>query len=284
MLMRVHRKIGGGNDEPETVMKRRSWAITMAGILMMIGGGLLSIISFFSLLMILAGSYGTQSTTLGGFLLIVVAPPTTALAGLGVVLRWRWAWFYLVAGLLVAIGWAAADMLYPSTSPYITPGPVPPIAVVAAAALLLVWSVLPRIRREFGFGHPVRDAGPDLESERFRGSGRGHGFETAVSDRQVSRIAREPATPGQLAALALFVLLLLGFASLMAWQFAGGLETGRISLRMRFGSTALSAERSDDALMFWSLMAVFAVTALLCVGFAAWATFHALRSKADREG
>ena len=144
-------------------LARRSWLVTLLGWLIILASAGLSVISFISFLMILAGSYGTQNTELSGFLLIVVAPPASFVAGIGLLRRWRWAWLYLVAGLLLGLGWQVFELTRPprpavttTTLPngfretvYLS-GPQFSMPLTAVLAGLLAFALTPGVRREFG--------------------------------------------------------------------------------------------------------------------------------------
>lgn len=108
-----------------------------------------------------------------GFLTVIVAPPLSVVAGLGLILRWRWSRYYLLLLLAVLIGANIAELArggvtttrHTTASGVVTTrqdvwgGPnrhsVPIIAACAAGLVLL----LPSVRREF---HPPRasSAGP----------------------------------------------------------------------------------------------------------------------------
>jgi hypothetical protein len=151
------------NTSAASAPARRSLLVTVLGWLVILGSAALSIISFFSLLMILAGSHGTQNTELSGFLLIVVAPPASVVAGIGLVRRWRWAWLYLVASLLLAIGWQVFEMTRPPRPAVTTTtlpsgvrqtvyhsGPQYSVPLTAVLGCLLAFALTPGVRREFG--------------------------------------------------------------------------------------------------------------------------------------
>ncbi len=132
----------------------------------MLVSALLLPITFITVLMIMAGSYGTSTFDPVGFLTIVVAPPATFVAGLGLLLRWRWARFYLIALLAVIIFANVSELSKggKTTTIRTTPAGVTtsedvwggpnyhsvPIIVFCSAALVLLF--LPFVRREF---HPA---------------------------------------------------------------------------------------------------------------------------------
>lgn len=148
----------------------RSLLVTLLGLLVMAVSGVLSLVSLLALLMILGGGYGTQTSDPAGFLTVVVAPPCAFVAGLGLILRWRLArWFLIALFVVMAVvsvrtlargGYSTtirttADGQVTKTEEkwggpdYITP------ATLAASVAGLVLLLLPSVRREF---HPPRRA------------------------------------------------------------------------------------------------------------------------------
>lgn len=130
----------------------------------MVCSGLLIPISVISLLMILAGGYGTNTSDPLGFFIVIVAPALTCAAGLGLLLRWRWARYYMfvLLAVLIAVNVKAlatggkSTTIRTTASGVVTTsedvwgGPnyhsVPIIAFCTAAIVLLC---LPSVRREF---------------------------------------------------------------------------------------------------------------------------------------
>lgn len=89
--------------------RRRSLTVTLLAWVMMLVGLVGMPISVITALMFLAGSYGTQNAPLGEASLILLGPLGLMVTGLGLWLRWRWAWFVTVGLLVVAgmdRGWA----------------------------------------------------------------------------------------------------------------------------------------------------------------------------------
>lgn len=153
---------------------KRSLPVTLLAWFTMLASALLTPISVISLLMILAGAYGTQTWDPVGFFIVVVAPPLSFLAGLGLLLRWRVARYYmflLLAAFIVAnirelasggkstTVRTTADGVV-TTSEDVWGGPnyhsVPIIAFCTAAIAVLL---LPSVRREFSgkAAAPARD-------------------------------------------------------------------------------------------------------------------------------
>lgn len=82
---------------------KRSWFITLLAIAMVLSGLLLTPISFITLLMLIAGSPGTQSAEFFEGSAIVFGPLFTAVSGVGLWFRKRWAWACTVAILVIAL-------------------------------------------------------------------------------------------------------------------------------------------------------------------------------------
>ncbi len=156
--------------------RKRSLVVTLLGMLIGLGGLVLTPISVISLMMIIAGSYGTQTSDPLGFFLVIVAPPLTALAGLGFVLRWRWAWLYAFVACFVVLAWQGWELTRPPSPPPTTTyspsgvrmttihsGPQVSIPAIAIATGLLVLLVTPRVRRDFGMSR--RENPPPLPAE-----------------------------------------------------------------------------------------------------------------------
>jgi len=155
---------------PPARVTRRRWSIlvTLLGVLVMAAAGLLSIVSFFALLMIVAGSYGSQTSDPLGFLTVIVAPPLSVIAGLGLILRWRWSRYYLLLLFAVLIGANIAELARGgvTTTRHTTAAGVVAtsrntwggpnrhsIPIITACAAGIVVLLLPAVRREF---HPPR--------------------------------------------------------------------------------------------------------------------------------
>ncbi len=152
---------------------RRSWVVTVLAGLTMAASAVLLPVSILSLLMILAGGYGSQTNDPVGFLIVVVAPPLTLVAGVGLLRRWRWARYYLLALLAVIIvanirelasgGKSTAIRTTASgetTAVEVWSGPnhhsLPIIGVCTAALVVLL---LPSVGREFAGRVPVPQTG-----------------------------------------------------------------------------------------------------------------------------
>ncbi|MBE2179791.1 MAG: hypothetical protein IAE97_04910 [Chthoniobacterales bacterium] len=158
---------------------KRSILVTLLACVTMAGSALLLPVTVISLLMVLAGGYGTKTADMGGILAIYVAPPLTLLAGLGLLLRWRWAryWMFLLLAVLIAVNIKslaaggktttyhtdASGVVTASESVWGGPNlhSVPIIAFCTASIVVLL---LPSVRREFRpvvKSNPAPVAGPD---------------------------------------------------------------------------------------------------------------------------
>jgi len=129
----------------------------------MVLSGLLAPISVISLMMILVGSYGTGTRDPIGFLSVVVAPPATFFAGFGLLLRWRWARFYMLGLLVILIIVNVSELsrsgvtttTYTSASGQKTTKDVwsgpnyYSVPVIVVCAVVMAGLLLPAVAREF---------------------------------------------------------------------------------------------------------------------------------------
>jgi hypothetical protein len=148
--------------------------VTVLAFATMAVSALLLPITFITVLMLIAKSYGTDTADAGGVVAVLIAPPATCVAGLGLLFRWRWARYYMIALLAILIAanvWelskggksttihtTAAGV---TTSEEVWGGPnhhsVPIIAVCSSALILLF---LPFVRHEFQPPAPALAAAP----------------------------------------------------------------------------------------------------------------------------
>ncbi len=77
--------------------RKRGLFITLLAFVIIVISALLMPISAITLLMILAGSHGTSTFDPLGFLGTVVAPAASLAAGVGLLLRRKWARYYFIA-------------------------------------------------------------------------------------------------------------------------------------------------------------------------------------------
>ncbi|MCP5558996.1 MAG: hypothetical protein H7A55_14725 [Verrucomicrobiaceae bacterium] len=82
---------------------RRSRCVTVLGWVAMIVGGLGLPISFITAAMLLVRSYGTANATFVDSCVMVFGPALLFVTGLGLLRRWRWAWFSTLAILLITL-------------------------------------------------------------------------------------------------------------------------------------------------------------------------------------
>ncbi len=128
----------------------------------MVAGGVASAVSLVTSLMFLVGSYGTAGgLTLEG-LGIIAGPPLTFVAGIGILRRWRWARFYLIALLIAVLAHNAAEIIRGPTpqknftsaegvpTTVLASGAHYSIPLIALCAALLVKLLSARVRSEFG--------------------------------------------------------------------------------------------------------------------------------------
>jgi hypothetical protein len=151
---------------------RRTIFTTLVGVAAILLGGAASVFSLFALLLAIGKPYASSSDPLGIFLIFIL-PPGTLLAGIGLLLRQRWArwWMILLMVGLVALGakgWLSPD---PAYAPI--PGPAAEAmnrVTLVGAALCVGMGVLvlsglfsARVRREFGV---IGEAAPSVLPEQ----------------------------------------------------------------------------------------------------------------------
>jgi len=151
----------------------RSLPVTLAAWLVIITGAALSIISVISFLMLLARSYGTNTGGVLDWLVVLAGPPVTFVAGIGLLLRRRWAWFCTVGILSAVLAWQGYQIANPPPSEDITyisssgvkttvlgSGPVHSVPLIGVCAGMLAVLLSPRARREFSRSRMERQAPP----------------------------------------------------------------------------------------------------------------------------
>lgn len=260
----------------------RSLAITVVGWLLVVASALLSIVSFMSLLMFLAGSHGTQSADVAGFLLIVVAPPATCLAGIGLVMRWRWAFVYCVLGLLFVLGWQAYESTRPppAVTTTLSPGgvrttlyyggPRTSLPLVVLCVGLIGLALTPRVRREFfapaaqgvpaGGGRPQTSAPPGDAGARHLGED-GSG---------------QPGTSRDVRGALMFMAMLLGVAGFTAWLSFGAMQSGSVTPPYKGGLRTVIL-RAEEPIVFWVTVGVYSAVSAFALAFVILILWHALR-------
>ncbi len=149
------------NSNTSSIPSRRSLFVTVLGCFVIIASALASIISVLSGMMFLVGSYGTSGgMTLEG-LMILAGPPMTLVAGIALILRRRWAYYYMLLLFIALIAYNGYHLSRGSTtqSTHISPGGVPTttlaskgkgsVPVMAAGIALLAGLLVRNVRAEF---------------------------------------------------------------------------------------------------------------------------------------
>ena len=129
----------------------RSVLVTALAWVMIVVGAVLTPISIISFLMLLVRSYGTSTGGVLDWLIVVAGPPVSFMAGIGLLRRKRWAWFYLVGILFCLFAWQASKVAFPNdvrtTIMGGGPGTSTPIIALTIAALAVLF--LQKSRAEF---------------------------------------------------------------------------------------------------------------------------------------
>ena len=157
----------------------RSTVVTALGWVAILVCGLAAPISLIAGLMVLAGQ-GTQNATVWEGLLVIGGPPFTLLASIFFLRRHRWAWAYFLVLSLSGLAYNVARILRgpsPETT-YIDAngvkttvlasgiGMAVPFAVLFAG--LLIFLLLPRVRREFFTPRPTSATPPSVPARSAR--------------------------------------------------------------------------------------------------------------------
>ena len=134
----------------------------LLGVVTVAAGGLGTLFSLFALVMAVKSPYGNASTTWLDIFLLFLLPPSVLLAGIGLLVRWRWArwWMILLLAGLIGLGvkgLVAPDVTNPAYAPM--PGPAADAArlqtrIVSTASVIiggvgLLGLFFPAVRREF---------------------------------------------------------------------------------------------------------------------------------------
>lgn len=130
---------------------RRSVFVTLLGVAAVLAGGLGSVFSAFALLLAIGKPYANANADLPGIFVIFILPPATLLAGIGLLLRQRWArwWMILIAAALLAA--SGKGLLSRGVA-------VEAVALAAVAALVLAAMFSRGVQAEFS--SKPRPAGP----------------------------------------------------------------------------------------------------------------------------
>ncbi len=141
---------------------RRTWFTNLAGAAAILLGGIGSLFSAFALLMAIGKPYANTSVDPLGIFIIFILPPATLFAGIGLLLRRRWArgWMILLMAGLMGLGvkgLMAPDHANPAYAPQ--PGPaadaakrfvvIQSVGFITVGGLMLFGLFSRPVRREF---------------------------------------------------------------------------------------------------------------------------------------
>lgn len=154
---------------------RRTLVSILLGIAAILLGGLGSLFSLFALLFAIGKPYANANADPLGIFLIFLLPPGTLLAGIGLLCRHRWAWWWMVLLMVGLIGLGVKGLVAPDhANPAYAPRPGPAadamkravllqsIGCVAVGGLVLLALWSGPVRREFrkAAPRPAAPAGP----------------------------------------------------------------------------------------------------------------------------
>lgn len=156
---------------PET--PRRTIPVTLLGVAAILAGGLGSLFSAFALLMAIGKPYANSASDPPGIFLIFILPPVTLLAGICLLLRHRWARWWMILLAIGLVGLGAKGLITPThENPAHAPIPGPAAdalrhtaftqsaAGIALGSLVLLILLSPRARHEFS--RPAKGLPPAL--------------------------------------------------------------------------------------------------------------------------
>lgn len=146
---------------------RRTWISRLVGVCAILAGGVGSLFSTFAFLMAVGKPYANSSSDPLGIFLIFILPPGTLFAGFGLLLRQRWArwWMILLMSGLIALG-VKGLVAPPHDNPAYAPRPGPAAEemkkavflqsslCIAVGGLVFLGLISPPVRREFSRGDP----------------------------------------------------------------------------------------------------------------------------------
>jgi hypothetical protein len=144
-------------NSPPPTAPRRTWFTILVGVVAILFGGVGSLFSAFALLLAIGKPYANSTSDPLGIFLIFILPPGTLLAGIGLLLRWRaarWWMILLMAGImafgvksLVAPSYQKNPKYYSdSLKQYLI---VQSIACIAVGGIALLGLLSRPVRREF---------------------------------------------------------------------------------------------------------------------------------------
>ncbi len=162
---------------PVAVAKTRlPWFVILLGWTFIVPSVLFIPISLLTLAMIVMQSHGTASATFSGFVLVVLVPPTILAAGIGLLMRQKWALIYLAIVLFCLVVYNGINLVNIPTAPQKTVSPsgvtttiTPPdqIYVIQNSIFILICAGLlaalltRKVRSNFGLtSQPPTDALP----------------------------------------------------------------------------------------------------------------------------
>jgi hypothetical protein len=142
---------------------RHSIFVTVLGWIIIVVSALLTPISLFSLLTILVGGDGSSSVTLLGFFSVVVLPPASFVAGIALLRRWTWGWYFVIGLLGFIILMNVWDLMTAreTTTTYTSPSGVKNtvmasepnyhgIPLIVLCSAMIFWLFRRSVRSEFG--------------------------------------------------------------------------------------------------------------------------------------
>ena len=268
---------------------RRTMFTTVVGAAAILLGGAGSLFSLFALLLAIGKPYAASSAEFLGIFLIFILPPGTLLAGIGLLLRHRWArwWMILLMAALIALGvkgLVAPDQANPAYAPL--PGPaadavkhavfVQSVACIGVGALVLLGLLSRPVRREFHGLQPVSPGfvpgapPPPLPLESPHHESPGRHADHRVSDLTVAAESKGTILP-MLAAL-------LAIAAASLWFAWHGLETGETRLPLKHSHSRRTVTRAEDPALFWTSITLTTGLGGGCLVFAAWLVRNRPRS------
>lgn len=267
---------------------RRTWFTNLVGAAATLCGGLGSLFSAFALLMAVGKPYANSPADPSGMFLIFILPPGVMVAGMGLLLRRRWArwWMILLMAGLGVVGLKSlsapghgspAAMSGPAADASMRFARIGSIGSIAVSGFVLLGLSSRPVRREFAARG--EDAG-----ER-RGGRRGceaeEGSHGAGSVPPPLRPADPPgATPRSArdGSVLPMVLLLLAVAVGALGFAAWGVKEGETRLPLRHGAGRM-VSRAEQPALFWTCIALPAVLGTGCAGLAGWLVIGRLRAR-----
>lgn len=102
---------------------RLPWFVILLGLIFIVPSVLFIPISLLTLAMVVMKSHGTASATLSGFVVIVLLPPTILVAGIGLLMRQKWALIYLTIVLFCLVVYNSINLATIPTAPQKTVSP-----------------------------------------------------------------------------------------------------------------------------------------------------------------